>query len=563
MRHMFLKAFTLAAACGSVSYGDVDHLVRVVDTPLAAGTNSFSAFVYMPTTDTMYTATFGSGAALRRIDNVSGTQASTIVATEGDITLFYREGDPTRGVTTPVMSGMIYNPAQVGTIPAEGNIWITDAANTRLPNSSTTDPTVTKRVYRYNLGTIPPGGDGRDVLTSVATLADFQAAGGGGTGSPNISRMAAFSPNGQTLYAIDSSTAFGGVYKVNPLGGGVERILNVTSNGTGNTLINTEPGVLRVDGKDRIFFRGNQRSAADPDMNVGGINYIDYDGTTASAQQVFVAAADLRAFLELPVVPTNDVTDVRTITFGADGTMYFYDQETTRLLARDTEGRLFKVASRAERDLAFTGSTTTTPTPGASVLRLQTREVTHPTAGAITQLMYSEPTPMNFVAGVNVFAPTDFDRDGDQDAADLDLLEPVITARGIASDVANGRFDLNGNGVIDWKDVKIAQTFQPFANGDTDFSFSVDFDDLLKLAQNYGLGTDRTWLSGDFDGDNDVDFDDLLTLAQNYTVGGLTDTSAFTTSFAADWSLARSLVPEPTSLALVSLLSVGLGRRRK
>jgi cyclophilin family peptidyl-prolyl cis-trans isomerase len=44
---------------------------------------------------------------------------------------------------------------------------------------------------------------------------------------------------------------------------------------------------------------------------------------------------------------------------------------------------------------------------------------------------------------------------------------------------------------------------------------TVDFNDLVVVAQNYG-GTGKTWASGDFTGDGKVDFNDLVQLAQNY-----------------------------------------------
>lgn len=53
-------------------------------------------------------------------------------------------------------------------------------------------------------------------------------------------------------------------------------------------------------------------------------------------------------------------------------------------------------------------------------------------------------------------------------------------------------------------------------NGDTDLDRDVDFDDLLRVAQNFGLGAPRAWTQGSFDYDNDVDFDDLLATAQNF-----------------------------------------------
>lgn len=95
--------------------------------------------------------------------------------------------------------------------------------------------------------------------------------------------------------------------------------------------------------------------------------------------------------------------------------------------------------------------------------------------------------------------------------------------------------------------------------GDANLSDSVDFDDLLILAQNYSSAL-GTWFTGDFDRDEVVGFDDLLALAQNY---GLNALNTSPNDFAADWALARSIVPEPTSLMTVALLSLALRRDRR
>lgn len=52
--------------------------------------------------------------------------------------------------------------------------------------------------------------------------------------------------------------------------------------------------------------------------------------------------------------------------------------------------------------------------------------------------------------------------------------------------------------------------------GDTDLDRDVDFDDLLRVAQNYGVATGKFWTQGDFDYAGNVNFDDLLSLAQRY-----------------------------------------------
>lgn len=103
--------------------------------------------------------------------------------------------------------------------------------------------------------------------------------------------------------------------------------------------------------------------------------------------------------------------------------------------------------------------------------------------------------------------------------------------------------------------------------GDADVSGSVNFDDLLVLAQHYG-DTTRTWVSGDFTNDGMVGFDDLLALAQNYNGTLLQDGAAALPAsrepaFSADFALAVSLVPEPTGVLWLSAASMLARSRRR
>lgn len=92
--------------------------------------------------------------------------------------------------------------------------------------------------------------------------------------------------------------------------------------------------------------------------------------------------------------------------------------------------------------------------------------------------------------------------------------------------------------------------------GDANRDNAVNFDDLLILAQHYGVTTGQVWDTGDFDADRAVGFSDLLALSQNYEAPGVLGSG-----FEADWALAQSLVPEPASMvALGSLIRV---RRRR
>lgn len=101
-----------------------------------------------------------------------------------------------------------------------------------------------------------------------------------------------------------------------------------------------------------------------------------------------------------------------------------------------------------------------------------------------------------------------------------------------------------------------------YTPGDTDFDGSTDFDDLLVLAQNYGL-SGKMWAQGDFTLDGVVNFDDLLILAQYYDgTTALDGNSSIGKSIASDFALARSLVPEPTSVAVLCI-TTSLTRRRR
>jgi hypothetical protein len=101
--------------------------------------------------------------------------------------------------------------------------------------------------------------------------------------------------------------------------------------------------------------------------------------------------------------------------------------------------------------------------------------------------------------------------------------------------------------------------------GDATDDGNVDFNDLVKLAQNYNI-TDgqRRWADGDFNFDGNVDFNDLVKLAQNYNTSEAPIPAdllaSMPASFAADWQSAQAIAasaPEPSALTFVGFVAFG------
>ncbi|MGA2440140.1 MAG: PEP-CTERM sorting domain-containing protein, partial [Tepidisphaeraceae bacterium] len=101
--------------------------------------------------------------------------------------------------------------------------------------------------------------------------------------------------------------------------------------------------------------------------------------------------------------------------------------------------------------------------------------------------------------------------------------------------------------------------------GDTNLDGTVDFGDLLTVADHYGT-TNNDWADGNFTYDPSglVDVEDLLALAQNYQEPLTADQAAqLPAAFVSEWTLAQSEVPEPTSAAMILAGSCLLLARRR
>ena len=126
----------------------------------------------------------------------------------------------------------------------------------------------------------------------------------------------------------------------------------------------------------------------------------------------------------------------------------------------------------------------------------------------------------------NLTTGTEFDASGISippfdNEFDVDFLLPTPLAKGnyratlnanIIRDINQNPLDGNGDGINGDN-----FTFDFFVlPGDANRDRKVDFNDLVKVAQNYNTGGGKTYGQGDFNNDGIVNFSDLVVLAQNY-----------------------------------------------
>ena len=557
----WLPSVVLAlAACSAAAHGQVDNLAPVLTTGgLLSG--NLAAYTYDPTADTMFVTAYGNPAVVK----VSGVtppavQVAGPTVYESTLQLYYRNGDPNRGVTSPVQGGILLNPKPIGANPAYSLALIADGGNTRYSGSSTVDPAATKKFYTYNLGTAAIPGNGTDVFTTRVTLADLQSAAGATSTSNNLARQFAWSGDGQSIYFNDSSAAYGGLWKLGALSGSPQRLMAEDDT-------SSEPAVRTTAGVDQIFLSGGGSTG-----NLGGIDFVSHNGTTTSARQVAVSAATLANFFEVSeTMPSQRVQSLTTV--GDDLYFVFYtNASSTKPESRypgvyryDAEGRLSKVVNKTQRAAALGGVSLV-------VDRLQSRTIAVTGSSgtfSATQLLYRE-SGVNTVAGATAFKPVDFNRDNQVTAADLTLFAPQVTIRGqVKTNVADLTFDMNGNDTVDWKDVQIVEGFLDYAadptlagrivpalpiQADANLNGVVDFADFQVMQGNYGT-TSQGFTQGDYNGDNEVSFPDLQPWINSYgfrsaVVGAGVPMAAFNQ---AAWNqFLAGLTPQPVTLPVSS-----------
>jgi len=248
-------AAALVVACGWVAGAALaqDVLTTVVSSANAvAGSSALATFGLDPTGangGTIYSAGFGNGAELRRIENVGGSQVVTQMVAQSAWTLFLKGGNANNGGGQPLPSGLLLNPVTVaGYAPYTVALMSDGAPATTVSGARRND--LTQKIYTYNLGT------GSAAFASVATQAAFATAAGLAnpvttSTSMNVSRQFAYSGDGQALYIADSTaaTGYGGLYRVAIASGAVTRLASASD-------ISTEVAVLTAGGTDTILFRG-------------------------------------------------------------------------------------------------------------------------------------------------------------------------------------------------------------------------------------------------------------------------------------------------------------------
>ncbi len=92
--------------------------------------------------------------------------------------------------------------------------------------------------------------------------------------------------------------------------------------------------------------------------------------------------------------------------------------------------------------------------------------------------------------------------------------------------------------------------------GDADGDGDVDLADFTILRNNFGVDMGATVMTGDFNGDGTVDLADFTILRNNFGTTSDSDIAAINAWYA-------SVVPEPTTMALLGMGSLALLRRRR
>lgn len=167
------------------------------------------------------------------------------------------------------------------------------------------------------------------------------------------------------------------------------------------------------------------------------------------------------------------------------------------------------------------------------------------------------------VAGYNPAGPTHWQGNGlTSSAAAANAGRAVGYAQ--ASDVLGAAGGTFGGQTANAASVLVRYT----PAGDATLDGIVDFNDLVKLAQNYNTVvsavSDGWWSRGDFTYDGMVDFNDLVKLAQNYNTALPADSvPGASADFRQDLAAALAQVPEPSAALVLPAAAIAAHLRRR
>jgi hypothetical protein len=549
------------------------------------GGNGAGGFYYDGSS--FYTAASGTGGQIAKITHSGETWSSNVlVGNTAWFSQFLKSSSVTGSGTilssdytvSSVIGDLAPNPAPLTVAAPEGPInyaagqvaLMVDAGTVRGPSSTTVVPAFSKLVYTYDLrqvggaavqgslSTRDRNGNGtadwNDAFDTLVTLADLQAVQGSTATGPGMNKAFAYATNGQAIYLNSFNGSYGGIWKVNLTTTGTAALTKVV-----NTLVspvNTEPDVIHTSLRnlgsgaatgDQVLFQGSSEFG-----NAGGISYIVDNGASNQTPSTMLSHKQLQTFYEA----TNSAglaADIASITHDASGNIYFSNFSGTNfvtggLFVYDTEGRLAKIASDAEK-IAFSKTTGVMTTYNVFLNDLKVREKTVNLTGGGTavlpQVLYNDNSAgIRAPVGITAYKVGDFNYDNVVDATDIAAFKAALSLRGAttasigttspwnATNPEKFKFDLNGAVrvagnldivSVDWRDVKILQQFAGLSGGDVDMDFDVDADDLGTLASNYG-GTAKLFTQGNLTSvrianadKDDVNFADLVTLAAGWT----------------------------------------------
>jgi len=345
---------------------------------------------------------------------------------------------------------------------------------------------------------------------------------------------------------------------------GANRSLEVAGmNLTGNATLDTSVP-LTVNGPIAGGAGGFTKSTGTAKLTIGGTTANTYTGLTRvnagpvelnKPANVVAVGGDLQVFGgSVKLLADGQIADTGAVTVANNGTLLDFAGHS------DTFGAM-TISGNASATVGVTGTPTSL---GTAVLRMTSLAIT--TGGKLdlgnNRLIVDDDgsTPVTSVRDMITSA----------------YAKGAWNGKGLASSASNASRELGyarasevlspTGGLFAGQNVSGSAILVRYTlSGDANLDGTVDFNDLVKLAQNYNVadGT-RTWVGGDFNYDGNTDFNDLVKLAQNYNLAlPSAPIPGASAGFEADLAAAFASVPEPSAVSLLALGTLGLLRRNK